>query len=252
MIAICVLAVFLILLTLTYCCFYPEMLILTRKFFTKTRPNRKKCDFDVYISLDEEDRIQREWVITSLLPYLESEGYKVYLPMRDLLPGDNILSERANAIKQSIAYIVILTEKDSMENFQDVDGNETTTVSVIREFEIMWKLFEKDRYRNVIFLDLENIRKKFAKHRIVKAFTRVRHFVKVSSRKKNILREVRSRLHDPFDNTVCYNEKVYDFNRNTKFKRNVLQLEQLELPDEIFTIKKNISDFNKKTSFYGK
>lgn len=252
MIAICVLAVLLILLTLTYCCFYPEMLILTRKFFTKTRPNRKKCDFDVYISLDEEDRIQRKWVITSLLPYLESEGYKVYLPMRDSLPGDNILSERANAIKQSIAYIVILTEKDSMENFQDIDGNETTTVSVIREFEIMWKLFEKDRYRNVIFLDLENIRKKFAKHRIVKAFTRVRHFVKVSSRKKNILREVRSRLHDPFDNTVCYNENVYDFNRNTKFKRNVLQLEQLELPDEIFTIKKTISDFNKKTSFFGK
>lgn len=95
-------------------------------------------------------------------------------------------------------------------------------VFVIREFEIMWKLFEKDWYWNVIFFDLENICKKFVKYRIVKVFIRVRYFVKVFFRKKNIFWEVCKWFYDLFDNMVCYNEKVYDFNRNIKFKRNVL------------------------------
>lgn len=52
-----------------------------------------------------------------LLFDLELEGYKVYLLMCDLLLGDNIFFERVNVIKQSIVYIVILMEKDFMENF---------------------------------------------------------------------------------------------------------------------------------------
>jgi hypothetical protein len=117
MITFSVIALLLIISTVSYNCLYPEMLILGRKCFTKTHPHIKKCDTDVYISLDENDDTQRGWVIKSLLPFLESEGYTVHLPMRDSLPGENEISSRTHAIKNSIASIVILTEKDSIENF---------------------------------------------------------------------------------------------------------------------------------------
>ncbi|XP_048753155.1 protein toll-like [Ostrea edulis] len=219
MITLSVLAVLLILSTLSYSCWYPEMLILARKCFTKTRPHEKKCDFDVYISLDEKDHIQRNWVIKCLLPFLESEGYIVYLPMRDSLPGEIEISSRMNAIKSSIASIVILTEKESMENFRDID--DTIEISVIKEFELMWRLFVKQQYRNIIVLNFENIRKQFTGHRIVKAFVRTRHFVKVSSRKRNVLKEVRSRLHEPRagDSMLNTMKNVSDFNRNIRFHK---------------------------------
>ena len=223
MVVISVLAVLLILGALSFCCWYPEMLILTRKLLTKSQPNKKKCEFDVFISIDENDNIHREWVMKSLLPYLESEGYRVFLPLRDVLPGDNILAERATAMRQSIAFIVILTEKDSMENFQDIEGKETMDVSVIREFEVMWNLFVKSRYRNIIVLDYENIRWKFTAHRIVKAFVRMRHFIKVSSRKKNVLREIRKRLHDPFEIKIFETRDSFDFNGKKKFNTKFLE-----------------------------
>jgi hypothetical protein len=85
----------------------------------------------------------------------------------------------------------------------------------------MWRIFVKQRYRNIIVLDFENIRKQYTGHRIVKAFVRTRQFVKVSSRKRNVLKEVRSRLHEPRerDTIITTMKNVSDFNRNIKFHK---------------------------------
>ncbi|KAK3102121.1 hypothetical protein FSP39_008945 [Pinctada imbricata] len=114
-------------LAMIFLCFKPEIFLLYRHHILCRKHDFDNL-YDVYICFDERKQLVRKWIFGRLSPYLEGNGYQVFLPCRDESLGESRVQIREHAINNSRAYVVVVSngafdstrvEEDSLYSFAD-------------------------------------------------------------------------------------------------------------------------------------
>ncbi|KAK3097225.1 hypothetical protein FSP39_007706 [Pinctada imbricata] len=98
--------------TLSY--FRFEIVILLRKrYFTCTyrSMSRRRHEYDVFISFDEQRVDIRKWVMKELIPMLQKEDYSFYVPTISLPIGEIRTEEIERVVLKCQNYIVVLSDE---------------------------------------------------------------------------------------------------------------------------------------------
>lgn len=93
-----------------------ETKVLVFKFFRyhpsdKYKVDKERKEYDLYISCDDENIHIRQWVLRKLKKKLEEKKYSVFVPIIDLLPGQDKADQIVNAMESSKRVVIILSDK---------------------------------------------------------------------------------------------------------------------------------------------
>ncbi|KAL3866576.1 hypothetical protein ACJMK2_043864 [Sinanodonta woodiana] len=120
-------------------------------------------EYDVYISFDDNNERLREWIRHTVLPFLENCGHRIYLPMRDALPG-NVVEERVHELlRQTKCFVVVLSASYLCQR-----GRPQTDI----EWKYAWDLYVKDRHRKIVIINFDHLSTSVVDPPQIKAFIR--------------------------------------------------------------------------------
>ncbi|KAK3103539.1 hypothetical protein FSP39_019997 [Pinctada imbricata] len=194
-------ATFLMGIIIIFLCCRPEIYLLYRHHLLKRKEKPSECLYDIYISFDETNMFIMKWVKWHLLPYLEEQEYKVFLPSRDILPGESKIA-RKSAIEKCRTYVVFVTLKSSecwTEEDDADDGYFTFSDESLAEMEFSDILinFKADKTKRVVVINFENVKLKNIKNRYLKAYSRTRDMIDITNRKENIFCALTKKIGPP-------------------------------------------------------
>lgn len=182
--------------------YHYEFMLLKRKFFIR-RYIQVECKFDAMVTFSEENPVVFKWMERCIIPTLRKEGYSLFVPFFDVIPGENRECVIAKAISQSRNYVVVYCDK----YFQD----EYT----IKEFDILWNHFLMDTTKNIIVINFDSLQSSEINVHRIRAFRRLREDLNFIERETKLFERLKRRLGPPTrksDNvdTLIDEEEVVD------------------------------------------
>ncbi|KAL3873389.1 hypothetical protein ACJMK2_036517 [Sinanodonta woodiana] len=191
----------------------PSFLIYNFKYelmilFRRQDPSICEYDYDIYLSLDEENDTVCVWIRQVLLPYLQNFGYRIYLPLRDCLPGKIAEEEARDILRKTRCFLVILSE-----SYLQQDGRPRTEI----EWKYAWDMYFKDRHRKIVMINFDFLPTKLVQQRQIKAFVRVGKALDFGNRDGNHLDNVQRAIGS------CKKRSTYDKNRKSLFNIRMLK-----------------------------
>ena len=194
------------------------------------------CDFscDVFIIINQEDAKLRIWVLQELRPTLLAKGYRVFLPIIDVLGGEARDSSIALTMENTRNALFILTESYLKEmNVDHVNG-----VSTENEWKYAWHQMKKDKKKNVVIVNYDHLSSFSVQQSQIKAYLRVGHTVKFGNHDNNVLNRIMAKLGPPpYPKQARQN---YDKNPRVKFHGQSKEEKKTEDLDPCFEL--NIKD----------
>ncbi|KAH3881294.1 uncharacterized protein LOC127879809 [Dreissena polymorpha] len=186
-----VLAALIICGTLTFLLRY-EILIIFLKIRQKT-PDKtetaKRFQHDVALTFNEEDDILRGWILKVLLPNLEDNNYRVFLPSRDIPFG----SKRDNIIMKTFAktrsFLVVLSEK-----YLHQTENQSGRLWTENEWKCAWNQFKDDRMKTLIIINYDHLAPSDVSITQISAFLRVGHTIEFGNHGDQIMHDIYDKL----------------------------------------------------------
>ncbi|KAH3794607.1 hypothetical protein DPMN_148144 [Dreissena polymorpha] len=142
----------------------------------QTNPNKtetaKRVQHDVALTFNEEDDILRNWILKVLLPNLEDNNYRVFLPSRDIPFG----SKRENIIMKTFAktrsFSVVLSEK-----YLNQTENQSGRLWTEKEWKCAWNQFKDVRMKTLIIINYDYLAPSDVSIKQISVFLRVGHTV---------------------------------------------------------------------------
>ena len=192
-----ILSIFILVATSTLYLFRYEIYLLKRKYISRKLYHKIGClpKFDAFISFNEDNESLRLWVLSVLSKALETSGYRIYIPCRDL-PFGSVKEELIlDAVVNTRNYIVIPCDD------YKVGGTPWTKI----EWKYIWHSFKEQLERNIIIVNFDQIEVGDEMHKQLRAFMRLGHDIDFSNINHNLMKEVKKRLGPPLIAT-SYNE----------------------------------------------
>ena len=124
-------------------------------------------DFDLYIAFDDSDEQLLGWTVRTFCPHLESRGYKIFLPPRDMSVGDT----KEEIIRENICRsrcCIFFLNKAFVERFDQW---------MMIEWSTAWRYYMEDRHRNVICINYDQLRRRDVHISVLKAFMICGHYI---------------------------------------------------------------------------
>ena len=192
-----ILSIFILVATSTLYLFRYEIYLLKRKYISRKLHHKIGClpKFDAFISFNEDNESLRIWVLSVLSKALETSGYRIYIPCRDLPLG--LVKEELilDAVVNTRNYIVIPCDD------YKVGGTPWTQI----EWKYIWHSFKEQLERNIIIVNFDQIEVGDEMHKQLRAFIRLGHDIDFSNINHNLMKEVKKRLGPP-PIATSYNE----------------------------------------------
>ncbi|KAK3609205.1 hypothetical protein CHS0354_003185 [Potamilus streckersoni] len=147
----------------------PSLLIYNFKYelsilFRRNDTSICEYQYDIYISSDEGNDQLRVWIQQVLMPYLQTFEYRMYVPMRDCLPGNIAEEECKNILQKTRCFLVILSK-----SYLCQEGRPRTEM----EWKYAWDLYLNDKHRKIVMINFDHLSAKLVRPRQIKAFLRV-------------------------------------------------------------------------------
>ena len=142
--------------------------------------------FDVYVSFNENNPQLFSWICDQLEPKLNTWGYSLCIPCRDLPLGSSKPDAILEYLQRSKKFLFVLDEA-----FFDSD---VESIWWRQEWRISWHIFKAEKLRNIAVVNYDQIRLKDIDHRQIQAFLRLGLDVDFSNRKGKIIDEILERL----------------------------------------------------------
>ena len=190
--------------------------------------------FDAYLSFDQEDDQLRQWVGKILLGYLESSGYKVFYPPRDLTFGDVISTNTITAIQNSKTFVLILSGSY-------VAHEERCWID--EEWKFGWNMFKSDSRKKIILINYGHVSTFQIDHSQIKAFLRVGGQVSFNNYNGDIMGTIQTKLGHPCSRSVYIGDEENEIYDMFSFRNRCV----FENAKPIFRMKSNTAltqDFN--------
>lgn len=162
-----------------------EVYILTRKI--RARKRDQNFQFDLYLSFDENDESILSFVMSDLYPILMKNGYKVFIPCRDLPPGSPREEETIISIQNSRTVLIILSE-----NYGNDENGWART-----ECKKAFQLYLTNRAYNVVVIKFGYGIYLKSTNTILRAFVRLGKHIDITNRHKNLYKEVITKIGFP-------------------------------------------------------
>ncbi|KAL3866582.1 hypothetical protein ACJMK2_043869 [Sinanodonta woodiana] len=164
----------------------PSFLIYNFKYeltilFRRHDPSICEFEYSVYISADEGNATMRSWIKHVLLPFLQNSGYRIYLPMRDCLPGSIAEEECKNILQKTRCFLVILSE-----SYLCQEGRPRTEI----EWKYAWDLYLKDKHRKIVMINFDHLSASIVEPRQIKAFVRIGKVIDFGNRDGLLLENI--------------------------------------------------------------
>ncbi|KAH3794609.1 uncharacterized protein LOC127838739 [Dreissena polymorpha] len=149
----------------------------------------KRFQHDVALTFNEEDDILRDWILKVLLPNLEDNNYRVFLPSRDIPFG----SKRDNIIMKTFAktrsFLVVLSEK-----YLNQTENQSSRLWTENEWKCAWNQFKDDRMKTLIIINYGHLAPSDVSLAQIAAFLRVGHTVEFGNHDAQIMHDIYDKL----------------------------------------------------------
>ena len=142
--------------------------------------------FDVYVSFNENNPQLFSWIFNQLKPELNTLGYSVCIPCRDLPLGSSKPDAILEYLQRSKKFLFVVDEA-----FFDSD---VESIWWRQEWRNSWHIFRSEKLRNIAVVNYDQIRLKDIDHRQIQAFLRLGLDVDFSNRKGKIIDEILERL----------------------------------------------------------
>ena len=139
--------------------FRHEISVLYRRFQQKDFP-LSKFNFDLYIAFDDSDEQLMEWTVRTFCSHLESRGYKIFLPPRDMGVGElkeEVIRENIRCSRCCIFFLNKIFVK-GLDQWMMI------------EWSTAWWYYMKDRDRNLLCVNYDQIRLRDVHNSVLKAF----------------------------------------------------------------------------------
>ncbi|KAK3102852.1 hypothetical protein FSP39_014426 [Pinctada imbricata] len=197
-VAISAMLTFVIGLALLFVCYKPEIFLLYRHRILCRKHDFNKL-YDVYLCFDERNEMIRKWIVRKLLPYLEENGYRVFLPCINECLGGSREQLRRFAINNSRAYVVVASDGAFKSVCSDNDSMYISPVEVSMQMEFSNILynFKSDSTRRMAVINFDNLKTEQMDIRYIKAFFRTRESVDFTSRHCDILKIIQKKIGPP-------------------------------------------------------
>ena len=150
-----------------------EAYVLYRKYQCKDVPKNVTLKYDIYIAMKENDNLVT-WVLNTLCPFLENEGYKCFVPVRDLSFGSIREEELRKSILASKTYLIILADDspDDIDNWMQI------------EWGCCWQNYIEQFWRRLVVIDYDFIVPIALSNRQLKALARLGFTLDFSQKQK--------------------------------------------------------------------
>ncbi|KAK3593814.1 hypothetical protein CHS0354_014359 [Potamilus streckersoni] len=149
--------------------------------FRRHDPSICEFEYGVYISSDEGNAEMRAWIKQVLLPFVQNLGYRIYLPMRDDLPGSIAEEECNNILRKTRCFLVILSE-----SYLCQESRRRTEI----EWKYAWDLYLKDKHRKIVIVNFDHLSASLVEPRKIKAFIRVGKVIDFGNRDGMLLENI--------------------------------------------------------------
>jgi hypothetical protein len=164
--------------------------------------------FDAFISFNEDNESLRLWVLNVLSKALETSGYRIYVPCRDLPLGSVKEELILDAVVNTRNYIVIPCD------YYKVGGTMWTQI----EWKYIWHSFKEQLERNIIIVNFDQIEVGDKMYIQLRTFLRLGDDIDFSDRNHNLMKEVKKRLGPPL--IATFSNEI----RNTKCCARILTI----------------------------
>lgn len=134
---------------------------------------------DIYISSNEDDELIRKWLLTSLVPCLEKNGFDVFLFFMDSTIGKPREQETIDVIPKSRYFIILLSD--------DTKGNQQWNK---KEWKYAWNYYKWDFSRELIIINYDLLTYDDVVKHFFRGFFTLRKVIDFSNFNKNIEEDV--------------------------------------------------------------
>ncbi|XP_078340397.1 uncharacterized protein LOC111108696 [Crassostrea virginica] len=142
--------------------------------------------FDVYVSFNENNPQLFSWICDQLEPKLNTWGYSLCIPCRDLPLGSSKPDAILEYLQRSKKFLFVLDEA--------CFDSDVESIWWRQEWRNSWHIFKSEKLRNIAVVNYDQIRLKDIDHRQIQAFLRLGLDVDFSNRKGKIIDEILERL----------------------------------------------------------
>lgn len=194
-----------------------EIFIMSRKLMKYLQTSEVRLElytYDVYISCSEDDANLRRWLTSTLVPFLENENLRVFLPFRDSEFGHPREEGIIETMTKSLNFVIILSEHYD-------DYSETW---IEKEWKYAWFNYKSDSQREIVIINYDMLEYKDIAKKYLGAFLKLHSFIDFSNHTKRINEEVYNSLQH-VHKTV--RKKSNKSNYHNSFKNNVIELETI-------------------------
>jgi len=185
---------------ITYKYRYEILIVWLRYKHVKVDVPIQTFKWDIAITLDDSDDDVRRWTRKFLIDELTSQGYKVFLPYRDVIGGDK-LSQVSEEFLQTRSVIVVLSENYVKDKDDDNEEDVTDVKWTDMEWKYAWHQYRSDKRKNLVIVNYDHISSFDMPHPQIRAFLRVGHTVEFGNHDievmDKILRKVGPSMQEP-------------------------------------------------------
>lgn len=163
-----------------------EVLIILLKMRQKN-PNsvQPQLNYDAFISFDTDNDELQKWVYMTLVPNLEQDGYKIFLPGRDIPFGEVRAAVTIDTLQTTHNFVLILSESYLEQEDQVWTDN---------EWKYGWHMFKADSQKNIVLINYDHVSSFDVDHPQIKAFLRVGGQVDFLNPHRNIMEKISDKL----------------------------------------------------------
>ncbi|KAK3099005.1 hypothetical protein FSP39_025193 [Pinctada imbricata] len=141
-------------------------------------------EFDVFVSSDEQRADIRKWIMTTLIPMLQREGIRVYVPMISLPLGAIRSEETERIIRKCHTFLVILSDG----YFED--GSIWTSF----EWKAVWKRFYSTQNLDIVLVNFDLLDKADISDRPTKALLNLGYAIEFHNQSGDIHDKIKRRI----------------------------------------------------------
>ncbi|XP_069114142.1 protein toll-like [Argopecten irradians] len=152
--------------------------------FRTFRNKQKKypdMDYDVYISYDDTDAEVNKWVMNTLLPSLERDGYHVCIPARDFNVGVPYEEDITHFMGRSKFVVVVLSKNE-------------TCVFWDMEWKQVWFSYTSYTIKDIILVNFDMFEYDSVSHPVLRAFVRLGKYFDFANMDKALIMNIKKKL----------------------------------------------------------
>ncbi|CAC5409886.1 unnamed protein product [Mytilus coruscus] len=202
LVVLSVLSTFAVVVSSLLVIFRYECILLKRKYFVRKSGN-DLCTpiYDAFISFNEENDKLRQWILNILTHNLEVDGYRIFVPCRDLIPGTIKEEQLLENIKKSKTYLMLLCDEYKMGGLQWID----------MEWKYIWHYFRNYLDRNILVINYDYVNTYVNIDPRLRAFLRLGYDIDFSNRKHKLIKKLKKRLGLPLISSAFGNRSNRSF-----------------------------------------